>query len=336
VCFDIAVAMGLVGGGEAMISGWYLKFPTDRLLRPDEWQARLPPDEPQPVAADQNLSLIAFNSTYIDILDRRYRQRGMMGTTLAVVGSLFVASACAWATSLAFEGDDLEPYVAFMHVLMAAMGVVGPWILWRAILSKDSFTSTWYPIRFNRKTRMVHFYMGREESVVSVPWNEGFFHVGKGLRETFLNDVRCHVMDGDVVKQTFAIGQYYDDERVIRALWEFIRRYMEDGPDAMDLPAHRRYISLSMAPTFKNSYTAVMTSIGVGLLPLRFVLMPLLFPLVVCRWLVMRSCSPPTWPEDIENESRIDADDPHRWREPSWSGEFVYEMEKDVYEGRSL
>jgi len=319
-----------------LISGWLKPFPTERLLRTDEWQSRLPLDEPQAVAPDQNLSLIAFNSTYIDIIDRRYRLRGMVGTTLAVLGSIFIAGASAWVTTWAFEGDDLEPFVAFMHVMMAAMGVAGPWILWHAILSKDFFTSTWYPIRFNRKTRRVHFYMGRKEGVVSVPWDEGFFHVGKGLREIFLNDVRCHVMDGDVVKQTFAIGQYYDDERVVRALWEFIRRYMEDGPDAIGLPAHRRYISVSMAPTFKNSYTAVMASIGVGLLPLRFVLMPLLFPLVVCRWLVMRSCSPPDWPETIEHESRVDADDPHRWKQPTWSGEFVYEMEKDVREGGSL
>jgi len=319
-----------------LISGWLLNFPTERLLRPDEWQARLPLDEPQTVAADQNLSLIAFNSTYIDILDRRYRQRGMVGTTLALLCVPICLGIGCLSVVLGILSGRMDTVLAVMVSLLAMFSVFCVLVLWHFILSKDFFTSTWYPIRFNRKTRMVHFYMGRKEGVVSVPWDGGFFHVGKGLRETFLNDVRCHVMDGDVVKQTFAIGHYYDDERVVRALWEFIRCYMQDGPDAMDLPAHRRYISLSMAPTFKNSYTAVMTSIGVGLLPLRFVLMPLLFPLVVCRWLVMRSCSPPEWPEAIERESQIDADDPHRWRKPSWSGEFVYEMEKDIYEGRSL
>jgi len=310
-----------------MISGWTQPFPIERLLRPDEWSARLNCVQAEGTVPDPNLSLVMHNSTYIEIVDRNYRLRGMFATTLTVLGSLFLATTGVWALDMSLSVDSGDiPLITTMTSLAASI-FFGVWLLWHAILSKDFFTSTHYPIRFNRKTRMVHFHMGNKAGVVTVPWDEGFFHIGRGMRETFLNDIRCHVMDGDVVKQTFAIGHYFDDERVVRALWEFIRRYMEDGPDATGLPPHRRYIGLSMRPSLYNCYFTVMISASTSPF-LGWALMPLLAPLILCRWLVLNTCSVPRWPEEIERASEIAADDPHAWPIPERNGEFIHDMEE--------
>jgi len=309
-----------------MYSGWMKDFPVNRLLRPDEWHARLDRVRSQEVAPDPNLSLVAFNSSYIDLVDRRYRQRGMILSALATAGVPFSIAVGLLGTKLSIERGTFTTAEIVTTVALLLFGFFCAWLLWHLILSKELFTSTYYPIRFNRKTRMVHFHLGNKAGVATVPWEEGFFHIGRGMGETFLNDIRCHVMDGDVVKQTFAIGHYYDDERVVRALWEFIRRYMEDGPDATGLSLQQRYISLSMRPSLFNCYFTVMISASTSPF-IGWALMPLLAPLILCRWLVLNTCSVPRWPEEIERESEIAADDPHAWPIPRRNGEFVYDME---------
>jgi len=250
----------------------------------------------------------------------------MVATTFAFAVSIGILYIGTWFIVQNAKSDALDFWLFLLTLALFVTAYGGTWLLWYAILSKDFFTSTHYPIRFNRKTRMVHFHLGNKTGVVTVPWDEGFFHIGRGMRETFLNDIRCHVMDGDVVKQTFAIGHYYDDERVVRALWEFIRRYMEGGPDATGLPPQQRYISLSMRPSLFNCYSIVIASAGTSPL-IGWALMPLLAPLILCRWLVLNTCSVPRWPEEIERASEIAADDPHAWPIPERNGEFIHDME---------
>jgi len=309
-----------------MISGWTQPFPTSRFLRPDEWSARLNRERALDVPPDINLSLIQHNGTFIDIVDRNYRLRGMLLTLFSLVGTGLILLGGTFGVVKGFASRHPDPGEVSLTAILAALTLIFIWLIWHAILSKDFFTSTHYPIRFNRKTRMVHFHRGNKAGVVTVPWDEGFFHIGRGMRETFLNDIRCHVMDGDLVKQTFAIGHYYDDERVVRALWEFIRRYMEDGPDTTELPPHRRYIGLSRRPSLFNCYFFVMASASTSPF-IGWALMPLLAPLILCRWLVLNTCSVPRWPEEVERESEVAPDDPHAWPIPRWNGEFIHDME---------
>ena len=47
-----------------------------------------------------------------------------------------------------------------------------------------------------------------------------------------------------------------------------------------------------------------------------------LLPLVGCRWLLLKSRRQPVWSQRILDESVIDAEDPHRWPEPQYIGQF--------------
>jgi len=83
-----------------------------------------------------------------------------------------------------------------------------------------------------------------------------------------------------------------------------------------------RQMNLSVKPSWRNCYLFVVASLGPAMLGARFVLMPLLLPLVLCRWLVLKSCRMPVWPQWVEDECAIDANDPLRLVEPEVMAQF--------------
>ena len=82
------------------------------------------------------------------------------------------------------------------------------------------------------------------------------------------------VVDQDEkIIDTFAVGHYFDEEHKIRSAFEFIRRYMEEGPEdvfedpsakaariASDLGVPLRRIDLSVTPSLRNCLNWVVTA----------------------------------------------------------------------------
>ncbi|WP_277380794.1 DUF6708 domain-containing protein [Stenotrophomonas maltophilia] len=303
-------------------TGWLTKFKVDRPLGAVERLERLPRERIE--ECSERHCVISLNSTYMDVVDRRYRLRGMVGTTVATLVCSAMALFGLWM--LIFWVPTARPDGVYDWRVAAVFLLifVGQWplVCWLTF-GRDFFSYKYYPIRFNRRTRMVHAFVGKgEDGVITVPWDDAYFHLGHGQSERSLRDIRVHVMDGDIVRRTFAVGHYFDDERKVREIWEFIRRYMDEGPEqVIDATAPCR-VHLSVADSWKNCYLTVVISLGEALVPWRWVLMPLLLPLVACRWLVLKSSKAPVWPEHVSRESKIDADDPNIWREPEYVGQF--------------
>ena len=189
---------------------------------------------------------------------------------------------------------------------------------------RDFFTHTYYPIRFNRKTRQIYVYREkRDGGIVTIPWEKGYFHIGQGLRDKQFLDLRCHVLEGDLVRDTFVTGMYYLRKEPVRELWEFIRRYMDEDIESLG----KVEVWTSTAPTWKNCEIMVGVTFG-GLFGLGALLWPLALPVILTRWLVLKSCKPPVWPPEIEAACRIDPDDPHHLPEPAYIGQFAVERER--------
>lgn len=318
-----------------MYTGWAKPFIVNREIDLTERRCALPPSNKSNIKPFAYSALISFNSTYADFIDRRFRLRGMFGTLLASLVALG-ATACGihFFTSMLPEAYA-SGRVGLLFVVVAAV-MVGlftfgmAFMFWRIFLRQEFFAYTHYPIRFNRKTRKVHVFRHNSPGgVLTVPFDEVFWHVGRGLRDKYLCDVRGHVLDGERVKETFAVGHYFDDSRMDRiySLWEFIRRYMQEGPEAVAEHPLDRTIDLSMRPTWTNCYTWVAASMGSTMQSLRFLLFFLYYPLVglltLTRWLVLKSCKTPQWPAEIEAECQVSADDPHRWEKPNYMWEFA-------------
>ncbi|KAF1016762.1 MAG: hypothetical protein GAK31_00020 [Stenotrophomonas maltophilia] len=306
-----------------MYTGWMRGFILNWALSAQENAGRFDVDRPEPVAPDERACLVQFNSTYIDLIDRRFRLRGMVSTTMVLLGNLglFLLGFFLLFTLVIpnLEGDFWD---WVMYAIVAVCVVGAPVLVWYTTLKYEFFTYAWYPTRFNRRNRMVYFFTGGKEGAVRVPWDDAVFYIGRGTTQEFLRDLRCSIVEDGVVNRTFAVGHYFDDEQKIRGIWEFVRRYMENGPEAVVDSIDERQMNLSVKPSWRNCYLFLVASLGPAMLGARFVLMPLLLPLVLCRWLVLKSCRTPVWPQWVEDECAIDANDSLRLIEPEVMAQF--------------
>jgi hypothetical protein len=190
----------------------------------------------------------------------------------------------------------------------------------------DFFKKTYYPIRFNRKNRMVYVYRDKKDGgILSVPWDKVFFHVGRGMQNPVFCDIRGEVLEGNIVKDTFALGPYMPGPEGIRQMWTFIRRYMEGGPEAVGPDPRDRYISLSLRGSLKDCALVVYTNFGAPNLVLRIISLPFIAASTITRWLVFKTCSMPQWPAEIEAACAVEPGDPNIWPQPKYMNQFIVE-----------
>ncbi|CAM3492046.1 DUF6708 domain-containing protein [Burkholderia ubonensis] len=273
---------------------------------------------------DDRASLIRLNSTYLDMIDRWYTIRGGIDTILMamIAPGIFIAMLYAFFVHIMPVLIVENNYIVDVF-LVVFFGVVA-WLVFlvaKPPLSKEFFSFSYFPIRFNRKTRMIHvFRHNGPNGVLSVPWDQVYFHIGKGEVNRDLTDIRGHVMDGDDVIDTFAVGHFFGrDEQPVRQIWKFIVTYMEQGPQA--LPKDM-VIGTSTSRSWANCFLWAKSYCDI------FLPIPLVnwvaAALVTCmRWLIMQSCKDPVWPAEIEATSAIEPNDPYQWAEPRFTGEFA-------------
>ncbi|SBV53245.1 hypothetical protein XBLMG947_4057 [Xanthomonas bromi] len=191
-------------------------------------------------------------------------------------------------------------------------------------LRHDFFCYLYYPIRFNRKTRKVYvFREKRDGGLLIVPWDDVFFHIGRGTDMKFLRDIRGEILDGTIVKDTFALGHCAERDEPVKEMWEFIRRYMEEGPEAVAEHPLDKYVELSVAPTWKNCLISAVGFTNATTPFKRVLLFPFIGTFTVVRWLVFKSCKQPVFPPEVEAECQVEPNDPNIWPVPKSIGEFV-------------
>ena len=196
----------------------------------------------------------------------------------------------------------------------------------------DVFGYTHYPTRFNRKTGMVHAFRS-DGTVLSAPWRDiVFVPAYLGTTETW--EMRGHLLSDDksTIIDTFALHgtgalyiSAYDTDRVksshVGSLcfhWEFIRRYMEEGPQAVQDQVPDCVPSNIRATDTVRSAAAIFDMIDGA--PLIWYCVAFPFCLVVSlartigtpvRGLALRYSKLPQWPDDIEASCVIEPDDPY-------------------------
>lgn len=310
-----------------MYSGWTVPFETARPLTQKEQRQVLMRERGLDVEPGQRAALIALNSTYLDWIDRRFLFRGTLNTflsTLFVIGAIVAVSSAQWM--IISGGTSIRE--CWPALIIPIPAYVACWYLYYMALRGEYFTYTYWPIRFNRKTRMVHvFRYNGPGGTLSVPWDEVFFHIGAGSQKRPDDiDIRGHVLDGDIVKDTFALGHTVprQHKRALLEMWEFIRRYMDEGPDAVGPHPLDRYIEVSVTPSLFNCFF-MMHTFYVGGFPM--IAQILAFPFVVLytltRWFVLHTCRKPVFPPEVEATCQIEPGDLNVWPVPRKCAEFV-------------
>ncbi len=252
--------------------------------------------------------LIAINSTYMEYVDRHFDYRGWA----AMWGALMIALVLAFAAGMMWtlwqvqiDGERVvaqaEYYaVGFLVLLCLFCAGFAYWML----LGRDIFRYQYYPIRFNRETGMVHVFVGGQRRAISVPWKDVYFYIGRdkpvGPDEGHTYDLRGNIMRDGIVVHTFAVGSDSGDSLgVSLASWEMIKRFMESGPGALPFPPLQLFTSVE--PSFRNAFIIHISSSGQGMVLLG---LPITFPWAISRYLTMKLCRKPVWPESVLADCR--------------------------------
>jgi len=251
--------------------------------------------------------IIALNPTFIEYVDRHFHYRGWG----AMWGLLVIALAVAFAVAMAMsptvtpQGFPRPPttgerfVVGWIVTLSSGLAAFSYWML----LGKDVFRYQYYPIRFNRKTRRVHVFTGGRHTARSASWDEVRFIIGCGAPpgaddKGTTYDLRGHLMQGDQVIYTFAVGSDSGpNPGPTLAHWEMIRRYMEGGMDALPFPPLHLYTSTT--PSLRNAVIIHVSSAGAGL---GLLFLPITLPWAMFRYLSMKLCRRPAWPRAVEDD----------------------------------
>jgi hypothetical protein len=296
-------------------TGLFSRFMVNRPLNSLEISRHLAPKEPSTAEEprDHN-AVIRINSTYLECIDTDYSWTGIctvIATVLAVpflwgmISTLFLSV----QKRMTLSGNDRLEETMFIIGVLVIM-ILFLWLFYY-LFSKELFCYTHYPIRFNRKTRMVHVFR-TDGTVMSEPWDKLYFTVGSYAEDYW--GILAHRLaeDNVTVLETFALPhQESEISPELFEQWEFICRYMEEGPKKLIDQITGTMNIAKRKETFWFGFYRMMMSFDT-LSVFAWLCSPFTLICAIGRWIAMKTDKIPVWPAEIEAECQIDPNDPHQ------------------------
>ncbi|MBU9630318.1 hypothetical protein KTE60_13615 [Burkholderia multivorans] len=288
------------------------KYRVNRKLTNEERLNRLDQKVRQDIEPFYNISVIKLNSVYLECVDRWFIYRG---SATALILIFFVSAVLMligpW---LLTSSPHLVPTVSDLVWMLTVALIYAPGcslLTW--FFLKESFSWTHFPIRFNYRNKKVYVFR-RDGTVLIADWNNMFFTLGRCERTVGQQnwDIRGHVLDedGETVRETFALPG--DTMRVdqLKHCWEFVRRYMEEGPASVYRDVYWCHDIAERREKYKAGLRYMFFSLNgqpVG----QILLSPVFFVASLGRWFAMRTSKIPVWPAEIEAECAVEPFDPY-------------------------
>ena len=313
---------------EGQYAGWLTRYKINRPLEAYEEEEHLDPKMPIGELPLVDHGILRMNSSYIEYMDRFFLERGwaaMGGVPFVAMGLTFAWLIASTMYAPLEDGNARDPsfitadWIFLVAWLLFALCVI------KFIWLKDFFRYTHYPIRFNRKNRMVYvFRHNGPAGVLTVPWDKAHFFIGRsspamGGQSTYTFDLRCNVLDEQrIVRDTFAVGMDGSSSRgAVLEHWEMVRRYMEEGPQSLPFPPLA--LTVSTETTLRNMVITQVSGQFSGFFSI--LMLPITLPWALFRYLAMKTCKRPIWPADVEAACAIDPNDPFVLEEPRYAGD---------------
>lgn len=296
--------------------GLLLKFKVNRPLTEEERTYRVMQDKRLNIEPLNQLSTIRMNSTYLEMVDKYYGWKGYLTLFSLIVILIFTVAFLTLVSISVKRFDTLTVdakteeviFLAVIFFMSLPLILVGVWMF-----LKETFAYTHYPIRINRKNGKIYVFR-LDGTVLAMPWKDVFFTVGKGRPRGAYDDIRGHVIDADgvTVKETFALSHFSGkDDPDLMQYWEYVRRYMADGPAGL-IQQIEHVIEISHnKETFWNGFHRLLAEMAP--IPLiAFLTAPFWFVVAIFRYFAMRTSKIPQWPQWVEDECQVDANDPYQ------------------------
>lgn len=263
--------------------------------------------EPDQLMSD--LKVIEINSHYLETVDKYYSSKGYLSFIASAGAFMPIITYLAIIISTVYIGDyNLKKMLALLFMgaifIFTAFGML-------FFLKKEWFAWTHYSIRFDRKNQLIHAHR-HDGSVFSARWKDLFFTTAA----MYGNDcyITGHVLDddGETIIDSFCLPASHNNIPALKAHWEFVRRYMAEGPEGMK---ERIPFCLPIADK-KESYGFTFLYLMVIYNGAPIVLLPFLAPLAFLfslpRYVAILTSRRPVWPAEIQSQCHVDEDDPYR------------------------
>ncbi|MBP0610511.1 MULTISPECIES: DUF6708 domain-containing protein [Burkholderia] len=288
------------------------KYRINRKLTDEERSNRLCQGMSLDISPFYNISVVRMNSTYLECVDRWFIHRGFM-TAICLYFFSITASVIAMPLYM-LSPVHLIPKISDFSFMFFALPFVAPlWLLLMWGLFKESFGLTHFPIRFNYRNRMVYIFKPNG-SILKAKWSDIFFTLGRCERMAGRQnwDIRGHILDadGETVRETFALPGDTMLADQLKHSWEFIRRYMEEGPASVYRDVYWCHDIAERREKYRVGLRYMFFSLNgqpIG----QILLSPVFFVASLGRWFAMRTSKIPVWPAEIEAACQVDPFDPY-------------------------
>ncbi|WIX32466.1 hypothetical protein QO259_16895 [Salinicola sp. JS01] len=295
------------------------EYKVDRVLSDEERQNHLEKGKKASECICDDLSVIRINSTYLELVDRWYADKGHA----VVYGVIGAAPAFAIAIMSINAIPDVKGGVATSLIAATVLLMAVFCFAFLYLVHFEAFRKTHYPIRLNRKNRMVYAFKPNGD-IVRASWDDLFVckdsHYVPLMGRRF-HDIRAHILDEDglTIRETFTLGYpYFGDEDRLPPLWEYIRGYMEGG-NGVERSYEATKLCMPVGERREGIYFGIVRGFGIAAFS-PFIAQTLMSPIwAVITWgrmIAMYTSRVPRWPQEIEQECKVDDDDSWRkdWR----------------------
>jgi len=268
-----------------------------------------------------NESLYGYNDNYIDVRTAYDEKRGGLTLAIAVPIALWMAGLmeCVMFSLSEFSvgNRDVDFFIGAAIVPMI-IHVVFLYICFRYVfryLQLESFTARRLIVRFNRKTRKV--YLLRPERIGGIrimDWDKVDIGVDKYLPELagvgafvilgWEEDGGTDMQGNPAGPQLVFLGRPARGASELLAFWEYIRRYMEDGPTAA--PPPKKLICkfpwpwLSLKAAWRLDSRFLRHRVLWVFVVLNALILPVILLHAIFHWLSLLLCYEPRFPREIE------------------------------------
>jgi hypothetical protein len=260
--------------------------------------------------------LIRMNSTYLELVDGIYSNRGIMSSIGTFAIGLFSLAQIYIVYSIIFDyylnpqWDHREEWSMLSSAgfsgLISAVVVVGFIVSNRNI--GEWFRYTHYPMRFNRHNRMVYVFRG-DDTVLEASWDDVYFTLrvnSQAFGVRTLNICGLVLKDLQTVEEMFVFGYASSNRNDCLRHWEFIRRYMEEGPQAViDAPGLQYCLPIAdKRETLYQGWMALVSRDAWNPV-LKWLMLPFHVLFFIGRLVCRVTSKVPLWPADVEAACRI-------------------------------
>lgn len=198
-------------------------------------------------------------------------------------------------------------FISIIILMWAFANIMFFRICWRWI-RLEIFVQRRIIARFNRVTRQVYInrpaYAG---GLVTLPWDATIAEASGGNAASPAGGTLAMVWPASYSGSGFddycLIGGTLPDRASAEALWEYIRLFMEEGPNAVPRPARLRSTFPWPWDSVRSTLSFLVPSWRTGdkglVLTFALLLSPLLLLHSICHWLSLLLCWPTWWPRII-------------------------------------